>query len=332
MDVAYTTGTVTTFNGSTGLLKAITDWVAASGGAGRDWTLEVDQNAKETDGITDVDGSNLREVILSNTGLSGNENIIVGIREYRYQTENEYNLELNGYLSVPPAWNSHAAATHQLDGYDTTRNHWTELPLLQCFDNEMEYWIYSSQEFIAVSIRVGTSYYQCYLGNGKRLGSPSEYPYPLVVAGSGVGNVSYQDGGNGPVRPAARDSTPVAGEFNCFFVDAQGTFNTTPFVEPMQGNSQTLSVDETDGGAAFMCPAFYRDSSNTFLQLFNCFVVRTVNMLSESTYTDPVGRQYRIFAQGLTDYDYEFLAFLEDIGTTTSTTTSTSTTSTTTTV
>jgi hypothetical protein len=61
------------------------------------------------------------------------------------------------------------------------------------------------------------------------------------------------------------------------------------------------------------------------------FVVRTLNMLSEQTYTDPVGRSYRLFAQGLTDFDYEFLAVLEDVGTTTTTTTTTSTTTTSTT-
>lgn len=195
--------------------------------------------------------------------------------------------------------------------------------MLQCFDNEMEYWFYSSQEFIGVAIRVGTSYYQCYLGNGKRLCAPSEHPWPLVIAGSNVGNKSYQDGGNGPVRPTTRDSTPIAGEFSAFFVDAAGAFNTTPYAEPMQGDTTLRSVDVTDGGAAFLCPCWYRDADNCYMQLFNTFVVRTINMLSESTYTDPDGRQYRLFAQGLTDQDYEFLAFLEDIGTSTSTTTST---------
>lgn len=320
MEVAYTTGTVPGFAGATGLLKAITDWVAAAGGPGRDWTLELDQDAMKVDGITPVSAGNLREVILSNVGQSGNENIIVGLREYRYAASNEYNIELNGYIAVPPAWNSHAAATHNLDAYDTTRNHWTELPMLQCFDNEMTYWIYSSVEFIIVAVRVGTSYYQCYIGNGKRLSSPSEHPYPLVIAGSRVGNYGYQDDGGGPVRPWTGTA---------FFINAASAFNTAPSVEPMQGNSDIISVDVTEDGAAFMSPVFYRDSQATYLQLFNMFAIRTINMLGESTYEDPDGRRYRLFPQGITDYDYEFLAVLEDIGTSTSTT-STSTTTTTT--
>lgn len=328
----HQTGNVPGFAGAVdvGLLATIVDFVtSASGTPGLDWTVEMNVNATDNNGDETAKGSNTKEVILSNTGISGNEDIYIGLREYYNAATNEYGLELNGYLSVPAGWNSHAAATHKLEGYDATRDHWTQLPVLQCFDQEMEYWFYSTQEFIFIALRVGTSYFQAYLGNGQRLGSPSEYPYPLVIAGSTVGNVSYQAGGFGPVRPGL-DAADEVGEYTCFFVDAQGSFNTMPIVEPMQGVSTTFSMDVTADGEAFMCPVFYRDSDQTFLQLYNVFCIRVINMLSEVTYTDDDSRVYRAFAQGQTDFDYEFLAVLENdpslVVTTTTTTSSTTTT------
>jgi len=318
------TGSVTGFSGGvdTGLLQTLVDFVTSDPGTpGLDWTVEMNQTICDQYGA-EYSGSPLIEVILSNTGVSGLETIIVGFREYQYASGNEYNIELNGYLSVPAGWNSHALATHGLNGYDEDRKHWNYLPMLQCFDNEMEYWFYSTQEFISASVRVGTSYYQFYVGNGMRFSSPSEHPYPLVVAGSSVGPYSYQADGNGPVRPGTKEVSNND-YYTAFFINASGIFNTTPTVEPMQGNSNNVSIDRTAGDAAFMCPAFYRDSQATYLQLYNTFVIRVTNLLSESLYTDPDNRQYRVFAQGLTDYDYEFLAMVEDIGLTSSTTSTT---------
>lgn len=317
------TGSVTNFAGTvdTGLLQTLIDFVTSDPYTpGLDWQVEMNNPSTDEDQATTSYDTGYREVILSNVGVSGNENILIGIREYKYPSGNEYSWELNGYLSVPAGWNSHAQATHFLDSWDDDRKHWETLPILQCFDQEMEYWFYSTAEFIQVAIRVGTNYYQSYLGNGQRLGSPSEYPNPLVIAGSAVGNTSYQAGGNGPVRVAGRDASPIAGEFNAFFVDAQGVFQTVPYVEPMQGNSEARSVDDTDEGAAWMCPCFYRDANNTYLQLYNMFVVRTINMLSEVTYEDENHRLFRAFAQGQTDNDYDFLSILEVIGSTTTTT------------
>jgi len=153
-----------------------------------------------------------------------------------------------------------------------------------------------------------------------RLSSPSEHPYPLVIAGSSVGNKSYQADGFGPARPGQiNDAFGSYDLYTAFYVNSAGVFVTEPTTEPMQGVSSNTSIMNTRGGSTFMCPVFWRDEQNTYMQLQNLFVIRTINMLSESSYTDSDNRKYRIFAQGVTDYDYEFLALLEDIGTTTTT-------------
>ena len=323
MQIAYSTGQVTAFKGASGLLQALIDWCTGDVNTpGRDWTVELNQEAKDPQG--DTADSTCKEVILSNTGMSGNENIIIGIREYEYAASNEYNWELNGYLSLPPAWNAHANISHGMDGYDTTREHWNELPILQLFDSTIPYWFYSTQEFIIVSVRISTAWYQCYLGNMMRFASPNEYPHPLVIAGSNVGSVDYQAGGGGPVRPLD------LGNYNVMCVTPANTWNINPVVEPMRNDSDTTSFVATPDNAALLIPAFYRENSICYGSLFNMFVFRRTNASSETLYTDPTtGRQYRTFAQGAGDFDYEFLAILEDPGTTTTTTTTTTSTTTT---
>lgn len=340
------TGTVTNFKGAvdTGLLQTLVDFVTSdSGTPGLDWTVELNQPSKEVDAQTNSYDTTYREVILSNTGISGEENILVGIREYKYESTNEWGWELNGYLSVPAGWNSHAGVTHELDGWDSDRSHWNELPILQLFDNEIAYWFYSTQEYIQVAVRIGTSYFQCYLGHGKRLGSPSEYPHPLVVAGSEKGNTSYQSGGYGPVRPKwSGSSTSVStGYYSMFFVTADGNFvhnkdfGHNAIALPMNqdfgsqdhawDDNTTISGTKTDN-AALLIPAFYCHENSTYLQLHNMVVFRKESSQSEAEYEDENGNLWRSFAQGKNDYNYDFLAILETVGSTTTTSSTTTTT------
>ena len=331
---SYQTGTVTNFAGAsgTGLLQTLIAFLTSdSGTSGKDWTVEHNDQSRDNDGTTSSYGSTYKEYILSNTGLSGNENILIGMREYLYVSENLYGWELNGYTSVPTYWNSNALSSHGHSSFDSTRKHWDDLPTLQLFDNSMEYWFYSTSEFVFVSVRVSTSYYQCYLGNFVRYGSPGSYPYPLYIAGSSVGNVDYQVGGNGPVRPSDDSDEPT-----CFAVGPDGTFYSGAdlFAYPMQGDTDVVSISDTTGGAALLMPPILRATNGavylTLGQLFNTVVYRKTNALSEMTYLDEDNHKFRVFAQGKNDYDYDFLGSYEAVGTTTTTTTTTSTTTTTT--
>lgn len=334
------TGTVTNFKGGvdTGLLQTLVDFVTSDPYTpGLDWQVAMDQPSKDDDAQTNSYDTTYREVILSNVGVSGTETIIIGMREYKYETNSEWGWELNGYLSVPAGWNSHAGVTHELSSWDDTRKHWDDLPILQLFDNEIAYWFYSTPEYIQVAVRIGTSYFECYLGNGKRLGSPSQYPYPLVVAGSEHGSISYQAGGYGPVRPrwAGTNTSSTIGHYSMFFVTADGNFvHNKNYAHnaislPMNDDhgasaanwDDNITVSGTKGGnAALLVPAFYLHENSTYLQLHNMVVFRKESSQSEAEYTDENGNMWRSFAQGKNDYNYDFLAILETVGSTTTTT------------
>jgi hypothetical protein len=325
----YTSGSVPGFAGApgTGLLQTFVDWVTGTPATpGLDWTIEHESESMNNDGETASFDGTYKEYILKNTGLSGTEEIFIGFREYAYAAGNEYNIELNGYTSLPISWNGNQESSHQLDGWGSTRKHYTELPVLQLFDNEIHYWFYSTPEFVAICTRVSTSYYQAYLGNIVRYGSPGNYPHPLYIAGSNVGNVNYQTGGYGPVRPT------TASPSNSFLFGPDGTVykGGNLLVWPMEGHSTTNPFNTSPNGAVFMVPVIFRGTTNglyiTMGEAFNIAAYRIYNALSESVYTDSNVKKWRVFAQGKNDYAYDFMSIYEIPGTTTTTSSTTTTT------
>lgn len=325
-------GTVPGFNGGdgVGLLQTLVTWVTSNPAvSGLDWEIKLQQSAMEDDGVTVAIDSDHKEYILFNDGLSGTEDIYIGIRECSYASSNFYTWNLNGYHLEPSTWNGLWNATHGLSSYDSTLNSWDALPALQLFDSEIAYWFYSTSEFIFVSARVGTSYYQCYLGNGARLGDPAEHPYPLVIAGSEQGDTGYQSGGYGPVRPMND-----ADECSAFCIDPSGNYKRYGSsalelsVLPMQGNTNTTSVSASTAGAALIMPCYFvTEETTTAVQLYNVGAFRRTNAQSEQKYVDDDANMWRCFAQGQTDYDYDFLAVLEEENYSTTTTTGSTTTS-----
>lgn len=167
--MAYTTGTVAAFTGVTGLLHELVDWVTSDAGTpGLDWTIELDNG----------EATYPRAVVLSNTGISGTENITVGIEEWW----------IGWNLNCYPVW---------IDGMtfwanSTWRNAATtpQMPLMSA---TMQYWFFSNAQRIIVIVRTSTMYQCCYLGFGTRLGAPSEYPAPVMALGCSSGNLAYSD-------------------------------------------------------------------------------------------------------------------------------------------
>ena len=181
----FTTGTVTQAHGATGLLQnVIIPWITGAGGTpGRDWTIEVNQNAKDQNQADTSHGATCKEYVLSNTGYSGSENVYIGFREHRRVAVALYGIELNIY-NYDPTWFADNRVLTGFTSYDTTNEGWTSMPVLQLIDSTMTYWIYASPARVVIVVKHSSGYFWAYLGQGKRLGSPNEYPFPLIAAGS----------------------------------------------------------------------------------------------------------------------------------------------------
>jgi len=119
-------------------------------------------------------------------GLSGTEQIYVGVRRYFDTVGDYYNWEVAGFTGF------------------VTENAWTAQPgkntngiYLPLWNNSIPYWFIANGQRAVVVAKVGTTYHLGYLGKFLPYATPGQYPYPLLVAG--MNNTStwrYSNAGN----------------------------------------------------------------------------------------------------------------------------------------
>lgn len=190
--MAYTTGTVTDF---TDLAITLAYWLTSDPATpGLDWIVEDLSYTKNDTGLVEPFGSDCGQMVLSNTGISGTEKIVIGVRVWKLATSAVYGWDLNCYPAWVPGqlWNGNAS-WHGQTTYDATYNHFSTYPCITLMDAAMTYWFFSNKQRIIVIVKTGSSYQCCYLGYGNRLGSPSEYPCPVMALGCSVGNLAHSD-------------------------------------------------------------------------------------------------------------------------------------------
>lgn len=125
------------------------------------------------------------ELIVRGVG-SGTDQIYVGLKAFSDAGTDNYGLILNGFTGF-----NTALSFYDQPGAMQISQTPPVLPLLKSIPanaNAIKYWfIASSRRFIIIA-RTGTVYHQAYLGWFLPYGTPLQYPYPLVVGGSGMLN------------------------------------------------------------------------------------------------------------------------------------------------
>lgn len=170
------------------------------GEPGQDWK-ELEYYDSEDDNDNTPWGSSLKTCIFQNTGLSGQEQVMVGIREWQYTGGNAYGWNLNGYQWHISGMNFMAnileLGVDNRGNYNSTYETWDEMPNMPLIDSTIYYWFFSNRQRFIVVAKVQSNYEACYLGFGNRYASPSRYPTPLIVKGShhGASGASHQDDG-----------------------------------------------------------------------------------------------------------------------------------------
>lgn len=145
-----------------------------------------------------------REWIAKGTG-SGSDEIFVGIRTIRDLGPGSYNWELGGFTGFngANAWADQA-------GYNGTDNIFAYTLLL---DAPMEFWFSVTPRRIIGIMKGGTGYANFYMGFLNTFATPTEYPYPLYIAGCTatinrtLGN--SDDKASGLCDPRRDDATPL---------------------------------------------------------------------------------------------------------------------------
>jgi len=123
------------------------------------------------------DGQGNAELILKGPGVSGSDEIFVGMRTYKDVTQGYYNWCCNGYT-----------------GYDAQLTFFTQpgsiytselkCPQLLLSNSTMKYWFAANGRRICGCIRISTIYVPFYFGFILPYGTPNTLPYPLVIGGS----------------------------------------------------------------------------------------------------------------------------------------------------
>jgi hypothetical protein len=165
--MAYETGTVTDASGSfslahQNLLERIKTQVTSEVfmGAGQTWAVERY--------VTTGD----HELILRGPGLSGTEEIYVGIKLYHDANADYYNCKIAGFTGYVSSntFETQPGASGMLG-----------VPL---HNQSITYWLIANGQRIALAAKVGTPVYESfYIGKFLPYATPSQYPYPVIAAG-----------------------------------------------------------------------------------------------------------------------------------------------------
>ena len=137
------------------MLEVVATFAAANG-----WTvLRYDASQAE------------HELILKAPGLSGTEEIFVGLRTYDNANVDIYNLTAAGFVGYLPG-NAFAAQPQAL------------LRGVPAHNQRIDYWLTLNGQRLILAMKVGTPVYESmYLGKMLPYARPSQFPYPVVVGG-----------------------------------------------------------------------------------------------------------------------------------------------------
>ena len=130
-----------------------------------------------------TDDATSHELILKGEGLSGSEEIFVGLRTYQDVSADYYNLAIAGFTGYLPG------------------NVWAGQPGfiesgIPAHNQRIDYWLAINAQRIAFGLKVGTPVYTTgYAGKFFQYGVPSQYPYPVAVMGmlNGAAATRYSD-------------------------------------------------------------------------------------------------------------------------------------------
>ncbi len=247
---------------------------------GDQFSLRVTQGALSAIGrawtvlryVNPIDITQNRELILQGSGLSGTEQIFIGLRAYQSTTADYYNLSVAGFTGYVPA----NAFTAQPGYFESG---------VPAHNLRVDYWLAVNGQRLILAMKVGTPVYEsAYAGKFLPYGTPGQYPYPLVAGGMLVG------------VPATRFSDPTHSDYikgnrqnlGMLFVD--GAWH-NPESWPWD-NGVLAGVDPTNittpqlrdtGGNYPLLPAILTDGANVYGELDGVYYISGFNNVVEST-------------------------------------------------
>lgn len=116
------------------------------------------------------------QITLRGPGLSDSDNIYCGLDTTSDSGEDIFNLRIWGHASFSDTLEPHEQSLQSPDVYHFA------------WDQEITYWIIANGRRWMLLTKISTVYTQSYVGFFLPYGTPSEYPYPMMVAASSGAN------------------------------------------------------------------------------------------------------------------------------------------------
>lgn len=332
--INYDTGAIAvTFTGTpTGNVTA--DYIY--GEPGQDWKLEFRRDTQDDGGVgAEPFGSDCEECILSSKGISGQEWIGVGFREWEYAAGNAAGWDLNGYTwyNDDMQWNANMT-DHGFVLYSGTWERWADMPMLPLVDDTMTYWFFSNRQRIIVVVKISTNYEQCYMGFGRRFGNPSDYNYPLIVGGCLSGTLNYANTSGAHVGlhyNVISDDYNVKmafGPSGVWWGMSNNESVTCPRIQPRNNWSDSGVIGPSTSGRVMMWPCYVtlNNQNECLMDLDGVWMVTSTGVQAEDT-IDHGSIRTLVFPNIFRTTYYDYVAVAMEAITTTTTSTTTTTTS-----
>lgn len=126
--------------------------------------------------LRDNSSTDSRELIIKGIGLSGTEEIFVGIKTYYNIDADVYNLTIGGFTGYLPG-----STFETQPGFMVAS--------VPAHNSRIDYWLLVNAQRIVCAMKVGTPVYESfYIGKFFPYARPTQYPYPMYIGGSLTAN------------------------------------------------------------------------------------------------------------------------------------------------
>ncbi|MDR9451658.1 MAG: hypothetical protein RI637_10615 [Acidimicrobiia bacterium] len=111
------------------------------------------------------------QITLRGPGLSNSDNIYCGLDLTESASDDRYNLRIWGHAAFSPTIAPHEQSLQSRDTY------------VFLWNQPIDYWLIANGRRWMLATKISTVYTSAYVGFFLPYGTPSEYPYPMYVAG-----------------------------------------------------------------------------------------------------------------------------------------------------
>ena len=213
------------------------------------------------------------ELILKAPGLSGTEEIYVGMRTYDNAAADYYNLTGAGFTGFVPS-NTFATQPGAL------------LRGVPAHNLRIDYWLTLNGQRLVLAMKVGTPVYESmYLGKILPYARPSQYPYPVLVGGmlTDESAIRFSEATHRCWVKGA-DSTPAYDCARLRFNDGQWLRTECyPYGNSALANA-TYALRDTDGAWPVTPLVLHNATNGMFGELDGVFHITGFNNAVENTF------------------------------------------------